>query len=105
MQKIVVDRLRPAGNNDQFGVESARTLLATAYGMIDERMSTRNWAVGNSFTMADCAAAPALFYAAKVLPFGQHRNVAAYLERLQARESYARVLAEAAPYWPLFPGE
>jgi glutathione S-transferase len=103
MQKIVGDRLRPVDKKDPFGVASARALLTTAYGMIDERMRTRTWAVGDAFTMADCAAAPALWYADKVLPFGTHINVAAYLRRLQERDSFARVLAEAAPYWPLFP--
>ena len=105
MQKIVGDRLRPAEKKDSFGVDAARRLLTTAYGMIDDRMSARTWAVGPSFTLADCAAAPALFYAAKVQPFGQHTNVAAYLDRLQERKSYARVLAEAAPYSSLFPSE
>lgn len=105
MQKIVGDRLRPAEKKDSFGVDAARRLLTTAYGMIDDRMSARTWAVGPSFTLADCAAAPALFYAAKVQPFGQHTNVAAYLDRLQERKSYARVLVEAAPYSSLFPSE
>ena len=55
-------------------------LLQIAYGMIDEAMKTKTWAMGDAFSMADCAAAPALFYANLVLPFADtHRNAAAYL--------------------------
>jgi glutathione S-transferase len=61
--------------------------------------------MGDLFTLADCAAAPALFYANKVVPFGaDHKNVAAYLRRLMSRPSFARVLKEAEPYFALFPG-
>ena len=105
MQKIVTDRLRPAGKNDLHGVEEAKTLLQTALGMIDRDMAGKTWAMGDAFTMADCAAAPPLFYANKVLPFGDtHPNVAAYFERLMQRSSYARIINEAQPYMHLFPG-
>jgi glutathione S-transferase len=104
MQKIVTDRLRPAGKNDPYGVEQARALLATAYDMIDEEMGTRNWALGDAFSMADCAAAPALFYANKVQSFGAHKHVASYFDRLMQRPSFARTVEEAKPYFALFPG-
>jgi glutathione S-transferase len=104
MQKIVGDRLRREGQHDPFGVEQARAMLATAYGLVDRDMAGRAWAVGEAFSLADCAAAPALFYADKVAPLGEHRNAAAYLERLKARPSFARVLAEAQPYFAMFPG-
>jgi glutathione S-transferase len=72
--------------------------------MIEREMATRTWAMGDHFTLADCAACPSLFYANKVLPFGDtHKNVAAYFDRLKARPSYARVLSEAEPYLKLFP--
>jgi glutathione S-transferase len=104
MQKIVGDRLRPPGKNDPHGVEQARTQLQTAYGMIDREMAAKTWAMGDAFTMADCAAAPALFYANKVLPFdGTHKNAAAYLGRLMKRPSFARTVKEAQPYFALFP--
>ena len=104
MQKIVGDRLRPAGRKDPHGVEEARRLLGTALDLIEQDMAARTWAVGDAFTMADCAAAPALFYADQVMPFGDgHRHVAAYLARLMERPSYARVLEEAKPYFGLFP--
>jgi glutathione S-transferase len=105
MAKIVTDRIRPAGRNDQHGVDEARALLGTALDMVDAEMGSKTWAVGEAFTMADCAAAPALFYADKVMPFGAtHRRAAAYLARLIRRPSFTRVLAEAEPYFKMFPG-
>lgn len=104
MQKIVTDRLRPAGKNDDYGVEQARSLLDTALGMVDQDMASKTWAMGENFTMADCAAAPALFYTNMVRPFGDtHRNAAAYLDRLMKRPSYARALTEAEPYLSMVP--
>jgi len=105
MQKVVTDKLRPAGKNDPFGVERARQTLTTAYGIIERDMAKKTWAIGDTFTMADCAAAPALDYANKVHPLGDaHPAACAYLARLKARPSYARVLTEAEPYLRLFPG-
>jgi glutathione S-transferase len=104
MGKIVTDRLRPAGKNDPHGVDEARTLLRTACDMIEQDMSTKMWAMGDAFTMADCAAAPALFYADMVTPLrGTHKNVAAYLDRLMERPSFARALKEAQPYLKFVP--
>jgi glutathione S-transferase len=104
MQKIVTDRLRPAGRNDPHGVEDAKKLLGTALGLVDQEMGTKTWAMGDAFGMADCAAAPALFYADMVMPFGDtHKNASAYFERLKQRPSYARALKEAQPYLKLFP--
>jgi len=105
MQKIVGDKLRPEGMHDPHGVEHAKERLRIAYGMIEADMPTKTWAMGDAFSMADCAAAPALFYADKVVPVADaHPHVAAYLHRLMQRPSYARVLAEAQPYFALFPG-
>lgn len=106
MQTIVGDRRRPAGAKDPFGVEEARQRLRTAYGMIEKDMATRPWAIGDAFSMADCAAAPALYYANLVEPFGDgHNNVARYFDRLMARPSFARAVKEADPYRHLFPKE
>ena len=104
MQKVVTDRLRADGEHDPRGVADARSTLGTAYDMIERRMSDRTWAVGESFTLADCAAAPALFYAAIVVPFPEtHACLAAYAARLVDRPSVKRVIAEARPYFHLFP--
>jgi glutathione S-transferase len=103
MSKIVTDNLRPEGHHDSFGVQEARKQLATAYRVVDGWLEGKEWAVGETFTMADCAAAPALFYANLVQPFGDFPSVAAYFARLEKRPSYARVRAEAEPYMKLFP--
>ena len=104
MQKVVGDRLRPPASKDPYGVEEAKARMRTAYGMIDQEMGTRTWATGTAFSMADCAAAPALFYANLVLPFGDtHKNMARYFDRLMQRPSFARVVEEARPYFKMFP--
>ena len=104
MQRIVADRLRPAGNNDPHGVEHARKAMRTAFDMLEKDMAQRTWATGESFSLADCAAAPALFYANKLMPIADHHpHLAHYLDRLMQRPSYARVLIEAQPYFAMFP--
>jgi glutathione S-transferase len=104
MSKIVTDRIRPQGASDPHGVGEARTTLTTAYGMIEQQVTAHGWAIGKDFTLADCAAAPALFYASIVQPFGDaHPHLAAYFERLLARPSVKRVIAEARPYFRNFP--
>jgi glutathione S-transferase len=100
LQEIVGDQLRGA-HGDMTG---ARATLATAYRMIDRQVATRTWLAGEEFTLADCAAAPALFYASTLQPFpddaiGLHR----YFERLVARPSFRRVIDEARPYFHLYP--
>jgi glutathione S-transferase len=106
MQKVVGDRLRPAGKTDPHGVEDAKAGLQTALGMIEKDMAAKTWTMGNDFTLADCAAAPPLFYVNKVMPFGDaHKNVRRYLDRLMARPSFARTLKEAQPYFAMFPQE
>jgi glutathione S-transferase len=105
MQKIIGDRLRPPGQNDPTGVEQARSALHTALGLIDKDLGARTWAAGADFTMADCAAAPPLFYLDRVVSSlaGTYDNVAAYLDRMKQRPAYARVLQEAEPYLHLVP--
>lgn len=106
MQKIMIDRMRPEGKGDGIGVAEARAQLRTSYGMIERQMESGGWAMGDDFTLADCAAAPALFYGGMAEPFGEgHGNVAAYLERLKARPAFARVLEEAEPYFQMVPRE
>jgi glutathione S-transferase len=97
------DLLRPEGQRDPYGVGQARDTLLIAYDMIERRMEGREWAAGNDFSMADCAAAPALFYAEGRVPFGDRPHLVAYLDRLKARPSYARALKEAEPYFHMVP--
>ncbi|MFC5759233.1 glutathione S-transferase family protein [Rhizobium sp. GCM10022189] len=104
MQKIVTDRIRPAGAHDPHGVGEAHAMLDQASGMIEAQMKGRPWATGDTFTMADCAALPGLFFASIVHPFEAGRPaLSAYLERLLQRASVKRVLAEARPYFSMFP--
>jgi glutathione S-transferase len=104
MQKIVTDKLRPADSHDPYGVEEARGTLATAYRMLEGRDFGAGF-VGELFTLADCAAFPALYYANRVAPLGDaHPRTAAYLARLHERPSVKRVFEEAGPYFKFFPG-
>jgi glutathione S-transferase len=105
MQQIVGDRLRPEGRKDPFGVERARANLKTALGMMEQDIGA-GWLMGDDFTLADCAAMPALFYANKVMPLaGPFDRTLAYLERLKQRPSVSRTLKEAEPYMHMFPAE
>jgi glutathione S-transferase len=104
MQRIVGDRLRPVAQRDPLGVEQARDRMRTALGMVETEMAGKRWGLGESFSMADCSAAPALFYANRVMPLaGEFPQASAYLTRLEKRPSYARALLEAQPYFAMFP--
>lgn len=105
VQKIVGDALRPDGRGDPHGVEEARATLERAYALLDDRLGAREWLAGAAFTLADCAAAPALHYAYVVHRWDEDRLPALtrYSEALMSRPSVARVVEEARPYRPLFP--
>ncbi len=105
LTKIVADQFRPEGRHDPDGVEQAKAMIAKAYVLIERDLPPGGWACGDGFTLADCAAAPALFYANIAVPFAGHPKLTAYYERLCARPSFARVIDEARPYRPLFPLE
>jgi glutathione S-transferase len=103
MQKLVNDRMRAEGDKDPTGVKDVRTTLAAAYALLDRHLAGKYWVLGDDFSLADCAAAPALFYAGIIVPFTAHANITAYFERLVARPSFARALAEARPFFQYFP--
>jgi glutathione S-transferase len=104
MQTLVSDRLRTEGQRDVKGVGDARKLLDVSYRWLDQHVTQQAWAVGSDFTLADCAAAPALFYADWAHPIGDRfPNVRAYRNRLMARPSVARTVDEARPYRKFFP--
>lgn len=103
-QKIVFDALRPEDEHDRYGVAEARAMLDNAYGWLDAFMVARPWAAGDAFTLADCAAAPALFYADWTHRIGtEFPHVRAYRRRLLARPSFARLVDEAREFRPNFP--
>lgn len=103
MQKVVGDALRPEEERDAFGVAQARRTLDTAYDWLEQALGGP-WAAGEAISLADCAAAPSLFYADWTHPFGEGRpRLAAYRARLLAYPPYARAVDEARPYRPFFP--
>jgi glutathione S-transferase len=100
MQQIVADHMRGAKGD----LSAERATLATAYRMIDRQTESRTWISNQGFSMADCAAAPALFYAGTIESFPDElRNLRAYFDRLTARPSFARVIEEARPCFSLYP--
>lgn len=104
MQKFVADRLRPEADRDPFGVDEARAALDSIYAWLDTRLAGRAWAAGADFTLADCAAAPSLFYADWVHEIPANRaDLRAYRARVLARPSVARTVDEARPYRSYFP--
>ncbi len=104
MQKPVLEALRGEGGRKEEAMTEARQQLDTAYAWLEQRLSRRTWAAGDSFTMADCAAAPSLFYADWVHQIGPgFPRLREYRSRLLARPSFARAVEEARPYRSYFP--
>lgn len=104
MQKIVLNQLRPEAGRDPYGVDEARGMLERIYAWLDQHLAGRTWAAGETFTLADCAAAPALFYADWVQQFAPaHTRLRAYRSRLLAHPSVTRAVDEARPYRHYFP--
>ncbi len=105
MQALTADLLRPEGERDARAVAQARASLASAYGFIERQLDGRTWVAADTFSMADCAAAPALFYAMAYVPLApEHGRLAAYVERLMAHPSVALTIDQARPYFKFFPG-
>lgn len=102
LQQVVADRLRPQDQRDPYGVDKAKNLIRTGYDLVAP-MIAGPWAMGDDFTLADCAAVPALYYADYAVSLADRPELAAYLARLKARPSVARVLREAEPFLQYFP--
>lgn len=104
MQKIVFDSFRTEDQKDKTGVNAAEQRLAQAYEMVENHMKDRTWAAGDNFSIAECSAAPALFFAGIIVPFNFNQSaLRGYFERLVERPSFRRVLVEAQPYFENFP--
>jgi len=100
----VANAMRPADQQDPLGVSQAMERLRQAYDWLDRNLAEDGWAAGEAFTMADCAAAPALFYADWVEPFGEHRpRLTRYRQRLLAHPAVARAVEQARPFRSYFP--
>ena len=98
-QTIIFNSIRPEADRDPYGDRQARDMLDRTYGWLDGYLDGRTWAVGDTFTLADCAAAPALFYADWTHRIDEgFANLHAYRRRLLARPSFARAGDEARPY-------
>ncbi|MDZ4691363.1 glutathione S-transferase family protein [Terricaulis sp.] len=105
MSKIVVDNIRPDGQRDPYGVEEAKRVVRGIYAVIEAQLGSREFLVGNDFSLADCAAAPALWYATRNVPLdGAFPRIAGYLEHLKARPSFARAVKESEPLFHMYPG-
>jgi glutathione S-transferase len=105
MQAFTADLLRPETDRDALNVARARESLLSAYALIDRHLEGRTWMCGDAFSMADCAAAPALFYAVTYVPLSlQQEHLAAYFERLMDHPSVALTIDQARPYFKYYPG-
>ena len=105
MQALTADLLRPEGERDAHAVTRAREGLLTAYALIDQHLQGRTWVAAEAFSLADCAAAPALFYAVTYVPLApQHTCLAAYFDRLMDHPPVARTIDQARPWFKFFPG-
>ncbi len=105
MQAFTADLLRPEAQRDALNVAQAREALLKSYALIDRHLQGRQWVAADGFSMADCAAAPALFYAVTYVPLTEdHPRLAAYFERLMDRPSVARTVEQARPFFKFYPG-
>lgn len=105
MQTFTADLLRPESDRDALSVAQARASLLSVYEFIDHHLDGRTWITGDAISMADCAAAPALFYAVTYVPFSpQHVRLAAYFNRLTDHPSVALTIDQARPYFKFYPG-
>ncbi len=104
MQKPVHEAIRPEGGRTEAAMAEAQRALDTAYAWLETKLTDRTWAAGETFTLADCAAAPSLFYADWVHRIGNDfPHLRAYRARLLARPTIARAVEEGRPYRHYFP--
>lgn len=104
MQKPVSEALRGEQGRRELALTEARAALEKAYAWLETRLAGRQWAAGDRFSMADCAAAPSLFYADWVHPIASaYKTVRDYRSRLLARPSFARAVEEGRRYRSYFP--
>ncbi|MEZ5957032.1 MAG: glutathione S-transferase family protein [Hyphomonadaceae bacterium] len=105
MSKVVVDNIRPSNQRDPYGVEEAKRIVRGIYSVIDAQLGDRTFIVGDSLTLADASAAPALWYGTRNVPLdGAFPRIAAYLERLKAWPAFARAVKESEPLFHMYPG-
>lgn len=104
MQAPVAAVLKHGPEAKDAALAEAAVALETAYAWLETRLAGRRWAAGEDFSMADCAAAPSLFYADWVHRIGAaYPRLRDYRAQLLARPSFARAVEEARPYRHYFP--
>ena len=104
MQKPVFEVVKHNGERKAQAMEEAKVALSRAYAWLEHRLQGRTWAVGDSLSLADCAAAPSLFYADWVHPIADtYPTLRAYRSRLLAWPAFARAVNEARPFRSYFP--
>lgn len=94
---LLFQSMKPEEQKDQERIDTAKFRVDTIYSFMEHELGQNQYAQGNTFTMADCAAAPALFYAELLAPFAEHKNISAYWERLKERESVQKTQSDAKP--------
>jgi glutathione S-transferase len=105
MQAFTANLLRPEAERDPASVARAGEALRTAYALIERQLDGRTWVATDSFSLADCAAAPALFYAVTYVPIvAEHARLAAYVDRLMDHPPVARTIDQARPWFKFYPG-
>lgn len=95
---LIFEGWKPEAERDQALIDRCQERIGIMYDYLDKHLGGKTWLKEESFSMADCAAAPPLFYAQQTAPFADRPNISAYFERVQTRESYRKVIEEAAPY-------
>lgn len=104
MNRIVFNKFRPEGQADDYGAAQDADVIATAWDLLESRLADgRTWGAGETFTLADCCAAPLLTYARRLVPFGDRPLLRAWHKRLMARPSFVRALEDAAPFGDMMP--
>ncbi len=105
MQALTAERLKPAGQGSEAAADDARQMLLKSYAVLDRQLQGGGWLAGAEFSMADCAVAPALFYALAYVPLPEKATqLQAYFERLMAHPAVAAVVDGARPWFKYFPG-
>ena len=94
---LLFQGIKPEAERDQEKIDRANSQIDTIYDFMEKELDRQPFAAGNEFSMADCAAAPALFYARQVAPFEARDNISAYWDRLSERDSVKKTQEEAAP--------
>lgn len=104
MQAVVEDYIADGPTASGPRIDKAKAALDTIYDWLENRLGEDGWACGAEFTLADCAAAPSLFYADWVREIGEARpKLKAYRARLLERSSVNRCVEDARPYRQYFP--